>query len=174
MLELFAGGLVGLVVAVVTQWTATGGRLKRLRTTIRDELELLRLIGGDSSDPVWEKLRVQTRIHVLEYLDDPSVDGTADVVRKEIFRPTWGVLCAAASGLLFWLGATDTGPELGGVAGLLVGFGGTIALGVVARLATHFVATHIARRRYSKGIRAAVKRREVREEIATGKPDADE
>lgn len=171
MLELIAGGIVGLLVAVTSQWVATGGRLRRLRSTIKDELELSQLLGTDvATDPVHAKLRAQARMHIVEYLDDPGVDGTADLVRRRIFMPTWAALAAIASLTAFVLAWTETGPQFGGLVGVVTGFTVTVGLGAVARLATHFASKYIARRHLSKGLRVALARREW-ERIAAQEPE---
>lgn len=168
MLELFVGGGIGLVVAIVTQWTATGGRLKRMRSTIRDELELLNLLESGAGDPIWEKLRYQARMHIAEYLEDPTMGEASAPYRRAVYRIVYGTLCAVAGAVLLWWGIAHPGGVTNGWAGLALGLTTTLILGMVAWVPTPWIATHLTRRRYSSGLRRHVARR-----LADGLP-ADE
>jgi hypothetical protein len=93
--DLLLGGVIGLLVAVVTQLMARGGRSKWLRATIREELELVRLLDGSDDDPLKAKPRLQARVHIVEYLDDPELDLLVAKVRRMTFGPFW--VCAFLS-----------------------------------------------------------------------------
>ena len=155
MVELLAGGAMGLVVALATQWFA-GGRSQRLRSAIREELELVRLLDDPADEAVKAKLKVQARIHVLEYLDDPAMDRSAEHWRVVSFQAVYASLCAAAAVSLFWIEL----PDMPSWAGALAGFAGTSVFALVAIVASSWIATHWARRHFARGLRAEVARHE--------------
>jgi hypothetical protein len=155
MVDLVAGGVVGLFVAIASQWFA-GGRSKRLRSVIREELELVRLLDEGADEQVRAKLKVQARMHVLEYLDDPEMDGSARAWRALSFQVVYGCLCGAAVVSLVWIEL----PELPPWTGVLAGFVVTSLLALVAVAASSWFSTQWARRHFARGLRAEVARRE--------------
>lgn len=147
MAELLVGGALGLLVAVVSQWVATGGRLKRLRATIREELELAELMKLPD-DSLRTRLKLQARLHLIEYLDDPELNQVVRSFRTKIFAVLWASLSVITGVALSVFGPYQESDFLSFALAFMSG----ILNAVVVMAPSHWIATHWVRQRFRTGV----------------------